>query len=96
VVARWAQHWNLAFADPAEFTHKHEVLVRHCADVGRDPAEITCSVQVALEPDADLGAMAEQADALGRAGVDVVIFSLRPPYRADTVASLAEVLRPLA
>ena len=30
---------------PEQFAHKVEVLHGHCADVGRDPAEITLSVQ---------------------------------------------------
>ena len=38
---------------PEEFRHKVEVLERHCADVGRDPAEIskTAFVVVALQDD---------------------------------------------
>jgi F420-dependent oxidoreductase-like protein len=40
LVARYADACNL-FGDPATVAHKIEVLHRHCADVGRDPAEIT-------------------------------------------------------
>src|SRR4051812_30237096 len=37
-----AQHANLwhGFGDAETFAHKNEVLLRHCADAGRDPAEI--------------------------------------------------------
>jgi alkanesulfonate monooxygenase SsuD/methylene tetrahydromethanopterin reductase-like flavin-dependent oxidoreductase (luciferase family) len=39
LVARYAQVWNMG-GSPAEMRHKMAVLDRHCADVGRDPAEI--------------------------------------------------------
>ena len=39
LVARYADACNL-FGDPATVRHKLEVLHRHCADVGRDPAEV--------------------------------------------------------
>lgn len=40
LVARYADACNL-FGDPATIRHKLEVLERHCAEAGRDPAEIT-------------------------------------------------------
>jgi F420-dependent oxidoreductase-like protein len=40
IVAEHATGWNTFFGDVAEYRHKLEVLGRHCADVGRDPAEI--------------------------------------------------------
>jgi F420-dependent oxidoreductase-like protein len=40
LVAQYADLCNL-FGDPTTISHKLEVLHRHCADVGRDPAEIT-------------------------------------------------------
>ena len=33
---------------PEEFASKRDVLHRHCADVGRDPAEIRCAVNLGL------------------------------------------------
>lgn len=39
LVARYADACNL-FANPAELKHKLQVLDRHCAEVGRDPAEV--------------------------------------------------------
>jgi alkanesulfonate monooxygenase SsuD/methylene tetrahydromethanopterin reductase-like flavin-dependent oxidoreductase (luciferase family) len=38
-VARYADMWNMSGA-PDKVQHKMEVLDRHCAEVGRDPAEI--------------------------------------------------------
>ena len=48
IAARYADGWNVPFVDPATFAAKRDVLHRHCADVGRDPAEIRCAVNVGL------------------------------------------------
>jgi F420-dependent oxidoreductase-like protein len=40
IVAEHADGWNTFFGDIAEYQHKLDVLDHHCADVGRDPAEI--------------------------------------------------------
>jgi F420-dependent oxidoreductase-like protein len=40
VVARHATHSNFG-GKPHEWSHKRDVLLRHCAEVGRDPDEIT-------------------------------------------------------
>jgi alkanesulfonate monooxygenase SsuD/methylene tetrahydromethanopterin reductase-like flavin-dependent oxidoreductase (luciferase family) len=49
IAAQWADEWNFPmgapFGTPEQFAHKAEVLRRHCADVGRDPSEITLSMQ---------------------------------------------------
>src|SRR5882724_7451896 len=54
-VARWAQQWNVITETPAEWLSLKEILVAHCADLKRDPGEITCSVNVRIDPDAGLG-----------------------------------------
>ena len=48
IAARYADGWNVPFVDPAAFAAKRDVLRRHCDDVGRDPAEIRCAVNVGL------------------------------------------------
>jgi F420-dependent oxidoreductase-like protein len=40
IVAEHADGWNTFLSTPEEYRHKLDVLQRHCADVGRDPAEI--------------------------------------------------------
>lgn len=40
ITARWADMWH-GFGTVEEIAHKLEVLRGHCADVGRDPAEIS-------------------------------------------------------
>lgn len=95
-VARRADHWNLSFSSPDRFRRKYEVLLAHCADVGRDPAEITTSVQIGFEADQDPGTAAAEATALFEAGVDVVIFTLRTPYRVATVEGLTTALEAIS
>ena len=87
-----ADHWNLPFASPEQFRAKREVLAAHCEAVGRDINEIECSVQIALPPDEEPEASAANAAALGEAGVDTVLFSLRPPYHAGIVEPLGRAL----
>ncbi len=40
----------------------------------------------------DLPALVAQANEFGEAGVDLVVFSMCNPYRANTVTALDEVL----
>ena len=95
-VARWAQHWNVPGGDVAEFERKREVLHGHCADIGRDPAEIMTSTHLRLPPDGDVGPLVEQAKAFADAGLDLGIVYLPPPHRADALERAAEALAPLA
>lgn len=92
IVARFANHWNLPFATPEIFRAKNEVLLKHCAEVGRDENEITRSVQIAIPADQPPEEAAAAAATLGEAGVDVVIFTIRNPYRATLVEPLAREL----
>ena len=74
------------------FRAKRAILEEHCESVGRSSDEITCSVQVALPADQGPEESAAQAAALGEAGVDIVIFSMRNPYRSSMLAPLARAL----
>ena len=96
IAARFARHWNLPFATPEIFKHKSQLLDAHCADVGREPAEILRSVQIAVMPDQDPAEVAATAAALGEVGVEKLILTLRTPYRADRVEPLAKELASLA
>jgi F420-dependent oxidoreductase-like protein len=92
--ARWAQHWNAITPNPEDWLSLKETLAEHCASLGRDPAEITCSVNVRM--DDGLDAAVATAAAYRDAGADLVIMNL--PHRAppETLAPLADALRPLA
>ena len=94
--ARLAQQWNAITSGVADWLSLKETLLGHCADVGRDPGEITCSVNVRVEGPDGIKQAAEQAAAYRDAGVDLVIMNL--PLAADPamLAPLAEELAPLA
>jgi len=92
--ARFAQHWNFVGGPPEELARKLEVLHRHCADVGRDPAEILVSSHVPFE--GDPAATAATAAALGEAGAGLGIVQLRPPHTPAVLEPLAEALAELS
>jgi F420-dependent oxidoreductase-like protein len=48
IAAQFADGWNVPFISPEEFGRKRGVLHQHCDDVGRDPREIRCTVNVGL------------------------------------------------
>jgi F420-dependent oxidoreductase-like protein len=94
--ARWAQQWNSITQSTDEWRSLKETLVEHCQRIGRDPAEITCSVNVRIDPDDGVGPAAEAAAAYRDAGADLAIMNL--PHRAEPeiLTSLADALSPLA
>ena len=92
--ARWAQHWNAITPNPDDWRSLKETLVEHCEKLGRDPAEITCSVNV--RTDDGVGAAADLAAAYRDAGADLVIMNLPLNAPPDTLGPLADALRPLA
>ncbi|MGE5287367.1 MAG: TIGR03560 family F420-dependent LLM class oxidoreductase [Micromonosporaceae bacterium] len=94
--ARWAQHWNAITQSPDQWRPLKDTLIAHCADIGRDPAQITCSVNVMVDPAKGTGHAAEAASAYRDAGADLAIINL--PHRAKpaVLESLAEALAPLA
>src|SRR6478752_3528906 len=51
VVAEHADIWNYPGPPSAEFRQKDKVLVEHCAAIGRDPREITRSMQTIVRCD---------------------------------------------
>lgn len=64
LAARYANIWNNLAAHHPNLPRKIDVLRQHCADVGRDPSEITISQQclVTIAPDEEaLGPMVQRA-----------------------------------
>ncbi|HEY7265535.1 MAG TPA: TIGR03560 family F420-dependent LLM class oxidoreductase [Trebonia sp.] len=88
LVARFGDACNVFGGDPAVVRHKFDVLERHCARVGRDPAEITKTV-FAFDT-SDLGAFAASARAWADAGADGV--SIVGPEDPARIAGVGEVL----
>jgi F420-dependent oxidoreductase-like protein len=95
-VARLAQHWNLPGGGPEVFKQKHDVLAGHCADVGRDVAEIMTSVHLRVPENGDLGSLVDEAAAYSDAGLDLGIVYFPPPHSPAALGPVAEALRPLA
>ena len=94
-VARLAQHWNLPGGGPDVFKQKHDVLAGHCAEIGRDPAEITTSVHLRLPESGDVGPVVEEAAAYADAGLDLGIVYLPAPHTPAVLEPVAQALRPL-
>lgn len=88
-VARWAQHWNSLPLGAEEWQHKRDVLHRHCQEVGRDPAEIMCSMLMRFEPD-DLDGFRQAATEVLEAGVDKLVVNLPSPHEPGHADLLAE------
>lgn len=95
-VARWAQHWNVIVANPEEWKPLKDILVKHCEDVGRDVNEITCSVNVRIDPDEPLDSAVAAAAAYGEVGVDMVVLNLPLDAPPSVLEPLAKAVAPLA
>jgi probable F420-dependent oxidoreductase len=83
LTARYADMWH-GFYDPEMLAHKVKVLGKHCAALGRDPAEIEISTGVSGRP-AHVGPPAELGPRLRASGVSLFTvgvggpdFDLRP------------------
>ena len=96
IVAKHADAWNIMFAGPDAFCRKRDILLRHCAEVGRDPREIrsTLASGILLGRDrAELRRHAEGAivaNAFLPRDVDAALEELR--RRAWLIGSPDEVL----
>lgn len=91
--AKYADQWDMTFPEtPADWIELRDVLHGHCAKVGRDPADIACSIHLGFDPDASPAAHAEKAASFFEAGVDIVVWSMRGEMDASRLAPLAEAL----
>ena len=101
LVARYADACNL-FGDAATVRHKIDVLHRHCADVDRDPTEVTVTNLTSAQvidagderPDENAGTVDEQIGryrAFAEAGVQTAIVSL-PDVAERGIERFAPVL----
>ena len=96
VVAEHADVWNAAGGDPAEVARLSGVLDAHCADVGRDSAEIRRSVQIRFEGDTDeLARTVEAYVAVGVVDVIVMLIGGQAEAHAERAAEALPTLREL-
>ncbi len=92
-VAKWAQHWN-SLGDSVEgWKANHEILLQRCAEIGRDPKEIACSVNLRWK--GDTGLLVAEAQAFAEAGVDIGIVVFAPPHTPEPLEKIASALAPL-
>ncbi|HEV3364646.1 MAG TPA: LLM class F420-dependent oxidoreductase [Acidimicrobiia bacterium] len=89
LVAQYGDACNL-FGGPDEVRHKLDVLERHCADVGRDPAEITKTILYTVR---DPLAAADKVAGFTAIGVDGVVVNMPDVQDLDKVAATGEALR---
>jgi len=96
MAAEHAAVWNAPGGSPAEVAELSAVLDGHCADVGRDPAEIRRSVQIRVP--ADPAALVDQVAGFVGVGVTeiILIVAAEPVAQAERVADLLPELRGLA
>ena len=48
IAAQYADGWNVPFIPPDQWAHKAKVLDEHCERLGRDPAEISKTVNIGM------------------------------------------------
>jgi F420-dependent oxidoreductase-like protein len=87
LTARYAHHWNYGGTDLKEFAELRGVLAEHCALVGRDISEITCSALLRYESAEQLRI---DAASMAAAGCDLGIVSFpksSPPSVVEDAAA---------
>jgi len=98
IVAQYADMWNV-FGTPEEVLHKDEVLRRHCADVGRDAADIErtvgCKVTIrSTEAEAERvrrSLLEHNRTPLERVADDKTFWTGTPEQIADTMVGYRKV-----
>jgi F420-dependent oxidoreductase-like protein len=93
IAALWADQWNLPGGDPDTLRHKVEVLHGHCADVGRDPADIEVSVKI--KADGDPAELADLAGEFRDAGADHIIAMFEAPFDPAKLGVVADRIGPI-
>jgi alkanesulfonate monooxygenase SsuD/methylene tetrahydromethanopterin reductase-like flavin-dependent oxidoreductase (luciferase family) len=89
--ARWASEWNGINLDAARFGELKEILRGHCADIGRDVAEITCSVTVRWDG-SDYDALLASVTQWRDAGVDLAVIGLPTHAKPESLATIADAV----
>lgn len=93
VVAEHADIWNCPTHSAEKFRHYNSVLDEHCAAIGRDPSEITRSVQMPLRAE-DPAEARDMLTGLIEAGATHLVIVPLPPFRP--VRRIAdEIIAPL-
>ncbi|MGH9249429.1 MAG: TIGR03560 family F420-dependent LLM class oxidoreductase, partial [Acidimicrobiales bacterium] len=89
IVAQYADVWNAAGGNPEEVADLSAVLDQHCADVGRDPAQIRRTVQIRLPDKVDEALpLIEDYARVGITEVIVIVMGDQPVQQAERAAEL--------
>jgi alkanesulfonate monooxygenase SsuD/methylene tetrahydromethanopterin reductase-like flavin-dependent oxidoreductase (luciferase family) len=98
LIAEQADIWNIPgppHNDVGFLRDRSRVLDEHCADLGRDPAEITRSAQCIVSYD-DVPGTRKVVEELIEAGMTHIVLGLRTPYPEGVAHWVAEeIVRPL-
>ncbi|UKD58204.1 LLM class flavin-dependent oxidoreductase [Amycolatopsis sp. FU40] len=89
VVAEHADVWNIPGGDIADAVERAAMLDEYCAEIGRDPAEITRSIHLPVSCDRPALARAAIGEAL-EAGFSHVVLGLPAPYPAGVARWVAD------
>jgi F420-dependent oxidoreductase-like protein len=87
LTARYATHWNFAGDAVEEFADCRRVLHAACEQIGRDPAEITCSTFTRYT--GDLDELRRAVDAFEAVGSELSIIALPKDVAPGVVAEIA-------
>ena len=94
LVAQYADACNLFGFEPDEMARRLAVLDRHCADVGRDPAEVTRTAIAGLDPIADESGFLSRVEAYAGLGIEQVWVTPPPQDAVGWTAQVCEKVLP--
>ncbi|WP_305787271.1 LLM class flavin-dependent oxidoreductase [Symbioplanes lichenis] len=96
IVAEHADVWNIPGGDLPDAVGRSRLLDRYCAEIGRDPAEITRSIHLGVAYD-NPAATRDAAAAAIEAGFTHLVLGLPAPWPAGVAQWVAdEIIRPVA
>ena len=91
ITAEYADAWNAAGGSPEEVAELSGVLDRHCADVGRDPAEIRRTIQLRIADESD-DELLSRIETYAAVGITEVILIVRPTSAIPDAERLGTLL----
>jgi len=97
ITAQYADVWNAAGGSPQEVAASSAILDQHCADVGRDPAQIRRSVQFRVGVD-ELDQVRTTAEGYVKVGVTdflLIVHGAEPVQIGEQLAAQLGLLREL-
>lgn len=94
LVARYADACNMFDAGPEAIAGKLDVLARHCADAGRDPAEVRKTIISGADPLVDVDGFVAAMQTYAKLGVTQVWVGSREPDLPGWLTRVGELVGP--